>query len=768
MAPGAITRRQQSSTEGVRLEGEITCRPTLGSNPDSSLPLSCLNREFGSAAPGSGVADEGRHRPDQRKSKQLLRAIREVVRRAEPFETQHADQLMYRALAEHSQVGLYVYQDEVFRYVNPTMAEIFGYSVEELIGAFRTLDLVHPDDRPMVEENVRRRTEGEVDAIHYTFRGQRKDGSTIHCEVLGRTLQIAGEPVIVGTLLDITKRERAEHELKTLSRAVKHSASMVMITDIEGLIEYVNPKFTEVTGYAADEVIGKNVRLLRSKETPPGTYPQLWETILGGREWKGLFRNRKRNGELYWASSTISPIREKSGLIRQFIAVQEDVTDQVNAESTLRKQAADLALLNSVNSLVNSGEDFETITRYLVEQIKLNFGCENGSLYLVNAETDRLDLVTLGSHPQLISWIGSTIRCKIPPISISLKDAELHRATLRRGRPELIRDPKVIRQLMAEHTDSALLRQTIPAAANMLNIATAINVPLLLDGEPVGLLSVSSSEELGQAELERLGALAGPITVAVIRKQTEDRTRRLTEELEERVRARTAQLEAANQELESFSYSVSHDLRAPLRAIDGFTHALLEEYAEQMDETGKHYMQRVRNATLRMGQLIDALLSLSRVARSELKLQQVDLTELARSVAAELQRSDPDRKVQFDFEPDLTVDGDSTLLRVVMENLLGNAWKFTAGRADARIELGAMEVEGQAAFYVRDNGAGFGMQFVDKIFDAFQRLHSANEFPGSGVGLASVRRAIHRHGGRVWAEGEVDRGATFYVSLPPS
>ncbi len=246
----------------------------------------------------------------------------------------------------------------------------------------------------------------------------------------------------------------------------------------------------------------------------------------------------------------------------------------------------------------------------------------------------------------------------------------------------------------------------------------------------------------------------------------------LVEERTSDLKARTTELEQANtevaainKELEAFAYSVSHDLRAPLRSIDGFSQALIEDYPDRLDKQGKDYLQRVRSATQRMGVLIDDLLSLSRVTRSEMRHETVDLSALAQSIAEELQQTQPERQVDFVIAPGLTTSGDSQLLRLLMENLLGNAWKFTGNHPQARIEFGTAQVDGKETFFVRDDGAGFDMVYADKLFGVFQRLHSQDEFSGTGIGLATVQRIVYRHGGQAWAEGKVEEGATFYFTL---
>lgn len=270
-----------------------------------------------------------------------------------------------------------------------------------------------------------------------------------------------------------------------------------------------------------------------------------------------------------------------------------------------------------------------------------------------------------------------------------------------------------------------------------------------------------------QAELQRRAqTLRDARTAALNLMEDAVEARLRAEEGERQLRERTAELDATNKELEAFSYSVSHDLRAPLRSIDGFSQALLEDYADRLDDEGRDNLNRVRAATQRMGRLIDDMLKLSRLGRHHMTVETVDLSALARSIAEDLTAEDPGRNVVFDIAPSLEARGDKQLLAAVLENLFGNAWKFTGRHATARIAFGVVEKDGSPAFFVKDDGAGFDMAHVGNLFTPFQRLHGMAEFPGNGIGLATVRRIVQRHGGRVWAEGAAEKGATFYFTLP--
>ncbi len=311
--------------------------------------------------------------------------------------------------------------------------------------------------------------------------------------------------------------------------------------------------------------------------------------------------------------------------------------------------------------------------------------------------------------------------------------------------------------------------------AGMVLMAGASTAAMLSDRWLLGLSGIrpfDAAQVAGAFAWALLFAVTALLVHQMMRTSSEV-TRRRQEAFNAELRSRnvalqeaTAKLLAVNKELESFSYSVSHDLRAPLRGMQGFSELLLKDYGPRLDDRARDYLNRIRAAGLRMGQLIDDLLRLSRISTAALEREQVDLTELARQVGGELRQQDPERDVTFAIAEGLCARGDRRLLEVVLENLLGNAWKFTGSHPSARIEVGRAACDGQPAFYVRDDGAGFDMAYAANLFGPFQRLHRSDEFEGSGIGLATVQRIIRRHGGEVWAESAPECGATFYFTLP--
>jgi light-regulated signal transduction histidine kinase (bacteriophytochrome) len=322
-------------------------------------------------------------------------------------------------------------------------------------------------------------------------------------------------------------------------------------------------------------------------------------------------------------------------------------------------------------------------------------------------------------------------------------------------------EPVLVDDLQAEtrFTPTALLLDS--------GVVSSVSVRVGPREKPFGVLGAHARRRrrFSNDHVRFLEAVAGILGTSLQRIEAEEEVHALNLELEQRVAERTRELRSANAELESFASSVSHDLRAPVRAVAGFSEVVLSEYGGLIDDRGRDYLARMRAAAQRMGSMIDVLLALSRVSREQLRRVQVDASELVREIVGELREAEPGRPVETVVADDLVVFADRALLRIVFENLLSNAWKFTATTEPARIEVGSALEGGEQAFFVRDNGVGFEMDYVDQLFRPFQRLHRVDEFPGAGIGLATVARIVSRHGGRVWASGKPGHGACFSFTL---
>jgi len=299
-------------------------------------------------------------------------------------------------------------------------------------------------------------------------------------------------------------------------------------------------------------------------------------------------------------------------------------------------------------------------------------------------------------------------------------------------------------------------------------LKTYIGKAVSFGGVNIGTLCVVYQQDYNPSEDEKqlLGIVAGAISIEEKRKRAEDDIRLLNAELEKRVAERTAELEVVNSELEAFNYSVSHDLHTPLMIMEGFSRELISRYADRLDENGRYYLERIQSAGRRMEGLIDAILRLSTLSRSTIQREMIDFSSMGLLLATDLRQRDTHRSVEIIIQPDLFAVGDKRLLKIALENLFSNAWKYTSKTEKAVIEFGCQEQNGEKVFFVRDNGVGFPMHHAESLFIPFKRLHSGEEFPGHGIGLATVKRIVHGHGGRLWGEGEVGKGATFYFTLP--
>ncbi len=535
-------------------------------------------------------------------------------------------------------------------------------------------------------------------------------------------------------------------------------SDLILVLDRRGLLRYVNPAAERSLGYAPARVVGRHMFRFIHPEDWASVRARLGLDLLAVETGRSVeFRLRHHAGG-WRAMEAILTNCLADPEIRGMVVNLRDISERKQAEDALQQRNAYLSALQETTLDLISQLDLDSLLENIVRRAGQLMGTTAGYLDLLDPATG-----------QLVPRVGLGVLAESLQFGVQPGEGMAGRVW-QSGQVLAIDDYDAWPGRIGGFSRGTL--------------SAIVGVPLFMEGRVVGVLGLAYPagvrRTFGPEAVDLLSQFARLAVIAMNnarlfstaqqelaeRKRAEAEVRRLHAELEQRVVQRTAQLEATNKELEAFSYSVSHDLRAPLRSIDGFSQALLEDYADRLDEEGRLFLQRIREASQRMGQLIDDLLKLSRLMRSALDYQPVDLSALVESIATDLQRGEPARPAEFVIAAGQTVLADPRLLRVALENLLGNAWKFTAKQPAARIEFGVGQgPDGAPAYFVRDNGAGFNMAYVGKLFGAFQRLHTPQEFPGTGIGLATVQRIIHQHGGRVWAEGETGQGATFYFTL---
>jgi PAS domain S-box-containing protein len=613
------------------------------------------------------------------------------------------------------------------------------------------------------------------------------------------------------------------HDLK----AALDEHAIVAITDPQGKITYVNDKFCAISQYSRDELLGQDHRLINSGYHPKEFIRDLWTTIARGQVWKGEIKNRAKDGSFYWVDTTIVPFLNDDGKPRQFVAIRADITERKRVEEALRRSQVELKSL--VEQAPISIAMFDRQMRYLVASRRwvADYGRGRDNLigllhYEIHPDLPEAwkDIHRRGLAGELLKndddvWIhpdGSKnwLRWAVHPwrdaqdeiggIIIVAEDiTERKRAEgwLRESEQRFQTMANSISQLAwiaradgfifwynrrwYEYTGTTPAQmegwgwqgvhdpQRLPEVVAQWTAAIAAGQPFEMefplrgaDGRFRRFLTRALPFKDASGRVEQW---FGTNTDVDELKRVEEEIKILNAELEQRVARRTAELEAANKELEAFSYSVSHDLRAPLRAICGFAAIVVEDHGSRLPAEGRNYLERVRKGGERMGELIDDLLLFSRLSRQPLERRQVPMARLVAEVLEELHPNADNHPVEIRVGELASSPGDPALLKQVWINLVSNALKYTRGRQPAIVEIGGERQNGGIIYFVRDNGVGFDMQYADKLFGVFQRLHRADEFEGTGVGLAIVERIIHRHGGRVWAEAAPDRGATFYFTL---
>jgi PAS domain S-box-containing protein len=633
--------------------------------------------------------------------------IRDISERKEMMDSLRVSEEQYRTLIETVNVGIFVSTLEgKFLQANSAVCEMAGYTQDEFLKL--SAQALYAEDIERGQMIYELQARGFVKNLEVL--SLKKDGSQFWISLSAVLLRNAeGKPLrILGSVADITERKHAAEALQQSERRfrtlIEHSADALTLLNADGTVFYEGPTVRRLTGYSAVERLGRNA----FETIFPEDLPFVKQTLLGIMEKPeasvtAQFRAVRSDGSVWWAEGTATNLLHDPSL-HAIVINYHDISERKRAEE----------------SLLESEQRY----RALFEQA-------SDAIFVETLLDDRIVDINHRACEMLGYSRKELLRLHVSDIIA----------------PEVAREPLAIRKELEiygqkpfESLDLCKDGRRIPVEVTNAQISETLALSIVRD--------ITRRKEF-EAQLQ----------------QREAEVRSLNAELERRVTERTAQLEQANHELEAFSYSVSHDLRAPLRAIDGFSRIVLDDHAGQLDLEARRLLGHVRDESRHMTQLIEALLGLSRMSRVEMRRELVDLSDLAAMVLETLHQTQPERQVETQIAPGLKAQGDARLLLIVFENLLGNAWKFTSKREQAKIEFGAETREQELVYFIRDNGAGFEMSYAGKLFGVFQRLHNSEEFEGTGIGLTTVQRIVHRHGGRIWGEAEVERGATFYFTL---
>jgi len=633
--------------------------------------------------------------------------------------------------------------DGIIEIWNPGAERLYGYTAAETIG--RGVALIESaEHQGEIAGILARVARGEI-IRNYCTRRRRKDGTLVDVSITVSPVRDAEHRVVGASAmaLDVARQAALENALQLSEERYRSlalaSAQIVWTKNEHGEAADDWPTWRAFTGQTQAEIAGRGWL----DAIDPGDRESLlrvWEHAVEHRiVYETEYRIRRHDGEFRDMAVRGVPVFDQAGHIREWVGSCLDITDRKRAEEEARQSQRELELKTLFATIFLTLSEHEIFAAVL-DAILCHMESEQGVFGYIDEEGALVfPIWTWGERPVA----GETIR-----LPRAQWNGPWGRALVEK------------RPIYTSGRDRSMV------------------APILFQKEVIGLFAVAGKTidytEQDKQTLERLARDIAPVLKSRLERDSEERARQRAEdeaqtinaELEERVEERTAQLQAANQELEAFAYSVSHDLRAPLRAIHGFSRILMDEYAPQLDPTAQHYLEVVRANALQMGELIDDLLTFARLSRQPLEKQTVTPAALVDLALAELRPETPPQAevVLGDLPP---CRGDRTLLKQVFVNLLSNAIKYSSKRAVPRIEIGALAPENGSGptYYVRDNGVGFDMRYIHKLFGVFQRLHRAEEYQGTGIGLATVQRIVHRHGGRVWAESELDHGATFYFTL---
>jgi PAS domain S-box-containing protein len=700
----------------------------------------------------------------------------------------------YRQLFATVSDAIIVFDAETRRFldVNESALRLYGYTRDEFLSLTHWSITAEPTAS---EASIREALTGIRLEVPLRYH-KKKDGSVFPVEISAGAFVWGGRGVVCGVIRDITERKKADDALRARTQQLEAlravSAEITRELDLPTLLDLIMHRSTELVG-------GTSGTIYLWDESAKLLSPRVWSSH---GEWM-------RDGHVRLGEGLTGLVAQRrEGLIvddyrrwpqaRPFILEHANVTAVVAEPLLYRDRLLGVIAVDDQGTGRSFTEQDRELLRLFAAQAAV--AIENARLFAAaerratelktlrdigQAIAARLELpavleaVVAGTmellgtqHTQIVLWDEATR-------SLQLGAARgTEEARVRKDRFALGKGAIGAVALTWEPLILNDYRASPHASPDYLDVLATITIPILFEDRLLGVLhshTTRPGKYFTLNDLRRFQMLATQTAIAIENARLYDQVRQHADELERKVEERTrelqianTQLRAANTELEAFSYSVSHDLRNPLLSIEGFSQLLLKKYGETLDAEGKDYLQRVWTAAQRMGELIDALLAIARVTRHPLRREPVDLSAMVRAIASDLRLRDSQRAAEVAIQDGLVAQGDARLLRTLLENLLENAWKFTAHRQPTHIEVGRLSAEeGATVYFVRDNGVGFDMAEMDKLFGVFQRLPNAEEFPGTGIGLATVQRIVQRHGGHVWAEGALERGATFFFTIGP-
>ncbi len=588
---------------------------------------------------------------------------------------------------------------------------------------------------------------------------------------------------------ELLEREKSELKFKGL---LESAPDAMVIAGGDGNILMVNAQTEIIFGFDRKELIGKEVEILipqrfqKNHVHHRNNYVESPKVRAMGAGME-LFGKRK-DGTEFPVEVSLSPIKVDDGEFMVMSAIR-DITKQKETEAEIKKINENLEKIvkERTQELEDALLNEQSIRLEMIRnQNRLKLLTEIGEIFASSLDITQILGLTVNKLTQgYVDWCSidkiendGSFSCLVASHSDPSKIEALYNLrnnyhlnfTIQNESREVLQKHKTA--LLTEIYEE-LLPEIIKNPEHMklirkVGIKSALIVPLFLNNNTYGILTLvitNSKKFFTEKDLEFSKEIGRRATMSIEKANIYKELQNVNAELEQRVKKRTLELEAINKELEAFSYSVSHDLRAPLRSIDGFSNKILKDYSAQFNDQGKDYFNRIMSASQKMGFLIDDLLKLAKLSRIEMKIEKTNLSEIAETVVNDLKEINPERNAEFIIQQNLTEVADKNLIQIALQNLLGNAWKYSKNQNHTVIEFGDFKKDGQAVYFIRDNGVGFDMRYVDKLFGAFQRLHNVSEFEGTGIGLATVQRIIRRHRGNIWAESEINKGTTFFFTL---